>query len=468
MKLTVSEIMAATQAVGDARPFLETPVSAVTADSRAVTPGTLFCCLPGTRVDGHDFAAAAVEQGAVAVLASRELPELAGETGRAAVLVVDDVLTAMGLLARFWRRRTRAVVAALSGSAGKTTAKELLAAIVARMAPSIKNPGNFNNQLGLPLSMLAAEAEHRVWVLELGISRPGDMEQLAAICEPDLAVVHNIGPAHLEGLGDLAGVGAAKAAVFTFVRPGGVALANADYPELWEAARLANPDVVAMSTRDPKAPFYCRFLGCSEDGRGLYHLVLQGEPMDVVLPCRGEHLAENVLAAAAAANVLGAASDQIAAGLSEAVLPERRFDVRDQHGYTVIDDTYNANPLSMAAAIESARKISGGRPLVLVLGEMGELGPEADVAHEELGRCIARGDCDVVFFKGAQAGNVERGLAAGNFAGRFHAVEEPDDFANRLESEGVPQGTVLFKGSRSQRMEKFLERFLASRKEGGK
>jgi len=465
MKLTVSEIMAATQATGDVRPFLDTQVSAVTADSRAVAAGSLFCCLPGSRADGHDFAAAAVEQGAAAVLSSHEMPELNEKT---AVLVVDDVLAAMGLLARFWRRRTRSVVAALSGSAGKTTAKELLASIVSRMAPSIKNPGNFNNQLGLPLSMLAAEAEHRVWVLELGISRPGDMEELAAICEPDLAVVHNIGPAHLEGLGDLAGVGAAKASLFSFVRPGGVALANADYPELWAAARNANPDVLAISTRDSSAPFFCRFVGCAEDGRGLYHLSLQGETVDAVLPCRGEHLTENVLAAAAAANVLGATPDQIAAGLSEAVLPARRFDVRDQHGYTVIDDSYNANPLSMAAAIESARKIAGDRPLVLVLGEMGELGQEADTAHEELGRCIARGDCDVVFFKGSQASNVERGLQAGNFAGRFHAVQEPDEFASRLENENVPAGTVLFKGSRSQRMEDFLERFLASKKEGGK
>lgn len=465
MRLTVSEIMAATQARGDVRAFASRVLETVTADSREAGPGALFCCLPGTRADGHDFAAGAVAAGAAAVLAARELPEIAAV---APVLVVDDVLAAMGLLARFWRRRTRAVVAALSGSAGKTTAKEMLASIVSRMAPSIKNPGNFNNQLGLPLSMLAASEEHRVWVLELGISRPGDMEELGAICEPDLAVVHNIGPAHLEGLGDLAGVGRAKAALFGFVREGGAALANADYPELWDAARAVRPDVLAMSVRDESAPFFCRYLGCDEAGRGIYRLNLQGEAFDAVLPCQGGHLAENVLAAAAAANVLGATAEQVAMGLLEASLPARRFAVSDEHGFTVIDDTYNANPLSMKAAVQAARQMAGERPLVLVLGEMGELGPHAGPAHEELGRCIAEGGCDVVFFKGPQAAQVEKGLRSGGYAGRFHGVADASEFEARAAESGLPRGAVLFKGSRSQRMEEFLERFRAALKEGGK
>jgi len=466
MKLTVSEIMAACQAKGDLRPHPDAVVTSVTSDSRAVTPGTLFCCLPGSRADGHDFAAQAASQGAAAILAARELPEISQAPVLPPVLVVEDVMKAMGLLARFWRRRTRATVAALSGSAGKTTAKEFLAAIAKHLAPSIKNPGNYNNQLGLPLSMLAAGDEHRLWVLELGISRQGDMEELAAICEPDLAVVHNIGPAHLEGLGDLAGVGRAKAAVFGFVRRGGACLASADYPELWAAAKAIRPDVLAMSTRDETAPFFCSFKGCNPDGRGIYHLALQGEVFDVVLPCRGEHLAENVLAAAAAANVLGATPQQVSLGLAEAEIPSRRFDVRDEDGFTVIDDTYNANPLSMKAAIDSARGIAGERPLVLVLGEMGELGSEADLAHEDLGQCIARGGCQVVFFKGPKAVHVERGLKSGGFAGSFHPVDTPEEFAQRLDAFRGGEGTVLFKGSRSQRMEDFLERFLASVREG--
>ena len=466
MKLTVSEIMAATGAWVDAGAHLDSPVVSVTADSREAGPGALFCCLPGSRADGHDFAAQAVGQGAAAVLAARDIPEI---SGRAAVLVVPDVLAAMGLLARFWRRRTRAVVAALSGSAGKSTAKEFLAAIAVQLAPSIKNPGNFNNQLGLPLSMLAAGEEHRLWVLELGISRPGDMEELAAICEPNLAVVHNIGPAHLEGLGNLAGVARAKAALFGYVRPGGAAVANIDYPELWEAARAVNPDVLPMSVKRTDVPFHCRYLGLTDGaGRGRYHLSLQGETMDVDLPFQGAHLAENVLAASAAANILNATAEQIAAGLASAAPLPRRFDVGSVEGFTVIDDTYNANPLSMRAAIEAARKMAAGsggstdKPLVLVLGEMGELGGESGKAHRDLGECIASGGCRVVFFKGGQAAQVERGLAEGGFTGEFHPVETPEDFTERARAMGLGRGTVLFKGSRSSRMEEFLEHFRAT------
>ncbi|WP_243311900.1 UDP-N-acetylmuramoyl-tripeptide--D-alanyl-D-alanine ligase [Fundidesulfovibrio agrisoli] len=460
MKLALGEIMAAVQAEADIRPFAGAVCDLVTSDSRQARPGALFCCLKGERADGHDFAAQAVERGAGALLASRPLPEV---EGRATVLQVPDVLVAMGLLARHWRRRTRAVVAALSGSAGKTTAKEMLASIAARMAASIKNPGNFNNQLGLPLSMLAAEEEHRLWVLELGISRPGDMEELGAICEPDVAVVHNIGPAHLEGLGSIEGVGRAKAALFHFLRPGGVALANRDYPELWAAAREIRPDVQAMSTRDREAPYYCSFTGCGPDGRGLYRLNLQGLKLEVALSCHGGHLAENVLAAAAAASVLGADARQIAEGLAAAELPGRRFDVSRMGGLAVIDDTYNANPLSMAAAIESARALAGGGPLVLVLGEMGELGPEADQAHQALGECIARGGCDLLVFKGGAAGHVERGLRSAGYTGRFVPVETAEEFEGVARDMDIDEGAVLFKGSRSQRMEEFLERFLATR-----
>ncbi|GFK93555.1 UDP-N-acetylmuramoyl-tripeptide--D-alanyl-D-alanine ligase [Fundidesulfovibrio magnetotacticus] len=463
MRMSVSETMAACQARGDIRAFAEVLVESATQDSRAAGPGALFCCLPGSRADGHDFAVRAVEQGASAVLAARELP---GLSGKAPVLVVEDVQRAMGLLARHWRRRVRPVVAALSGSAGKTTAKEMLASITTVMGPSIKNPGNFNNQLGLPLSMLAAGAEHRTWVLELGISRVGDMEELAGICEPDLAVVHNVGPAHLEGLGDLRGVARAKAALLGFVGESGTALANKDYPELWAEAKKANPRVKAMSTRDPSAENFCTYKGCSANGMGVYSLMLEGSPLEVSLSCQGAHLAENVLAAAAAARALGATGEQIREGLARAEFPKGRFAVRDTGTCVVIDDTYNANPLSMTAAIGAARALCGAGPLALVLGEMGELGKERDQAHEELGRVIAASGCDVVRFKGPSAALVRLGLERSGFAGSFAEVREPSEIAELAAQASSTGGVVLFKGSRSQRMEEFLERFLSDHEEG--
>jgi len=461
MRLTIAEIMAATGASGDIRSFGQTGqalvATAATADSRKAGPGSLFCCLPGSRADGHAFAPQAVKQGAIAVLAAREMPEVAD---KAAVLVVPDVLKALAKLARFWRRRTQAAVVALSGSAGKSTVKEFLASILAGVGPTMKNPGNYNNQLGLPLSMLAGEENDKFWVLELGISRQGDMEELAALCEPDLAVVHNIGPAHLEGLGDLAGVARAKAQLFGFVRKGGAAIANKDYPLLWQAALAVNPGVIPMSVTSSDAPFHGRFLGF-EHGHGRCHLSLEGTPVDVALPCLGAHLTENILAAAAAASILGATPDQIIAGLAAATALPGRFTVVQAGGVTVIDDTYNANPLSMAASIEAAAKRANGLPLLLAFGEMGELGEHAGPAHEELGRMAARSGCRTLFFKGEHAPQVERGLRQEGFSGEFYPVNAAEDFDALLGAVDIAEGVALFKGSRSARMEELLEAYLA-------
>ena len=463
MRLTVSEIMAATGADADIRSRAGVVVAGATNDSRRAGPESLFVCLKGEKADGHDFAAAAVAAGCPAVLAGRPLPEL---DGWAAVLVADDPLAALGRLGRFWRRRARPVVAALTGSAGKTTAKELLASIAARLGRTIKNPGNWNNQLGLPLSMLAASEEDRIWVLEAGISRLGDMEELGAICEPDLAVVHNIGPAHLEGLGDLAGVARAKATLLRSLRPHGAALVSRDYPLLWQAAREIFPEVRAMSVQDESATYFAAYQGTDERGLGIFRLRLDGTGLTVRAPLAGAHLAENVLAAAAAAHVLGASPEDIAVGLAGAELPDRRFRTSREGSWTVVDDTYNANPLSMRRAIETVRDMAGEKPVVLVLGEMGELGDQAGSAHEDLGRCIAEGGCRMVFFRGDQAGRVEAGLKRGGYRGEFAPVATPEEFGLRLEHLGLDGGLALFKGSRAQRMEDFLDAFLAKLKGG--
>ena len=472
MRLTLSEIMAATGADGDIRAFSGLVVESVSMDSRKAGPGALFACLTGARADGHDFAAQAVAGGASAVLASRAIPGLdalqGGEGCPVPVLYVPDVLKALGCLARFWRRRTRPLLVALTGSAGKTTVKELLGSIASRLDRSVRNPGNWNNQLGLPLAMLSATEGDRIWVQELGISRLGDMEELVSICEPDIAVVHNIGPAHLEGLGDMRGVARAKAALFTSLRPGGIGLASMDYPELWSEAQAVLPGVLGMSTHNSAARYFARSLSVNtgENGadRTVIELTLEGETFQVVAPWRGGHLAENVLAAAAAAWLMGARHSDIAKGVAEATLPSGRFDVQHVAGWTVIDDTYNANPLSMCRSIEAARELAGTRPLILVLGGMGELGEQACAAHEALGQCIAAQGCHSVYFQGEQAGWVEQGLCKGGHKGTYTRVESPEAFAGCLRAihKSDPQGgAVLFKGSRSQRMEEYLDRFLA-------
>lgn len=459
MRMTLSDILAATGAVGDVGDRGNPVIEAVRIDSRAVAPGCLFVCIPGERLDGHNFAAEAVAKGAAAVLADRPMTGLPEGTP---VLLVRDTVAALGRLARAWRNRAAARLVAVTGSAGKTTVKELTAAILAKVGPTAKNYKNFNNHIGLPLSMLEAEETDAFWVMELGISAPGEMDPLAAIAEPDVAVIHNVGPAHLEALGDVAGVAAEKTRLFAALRPGGVALASMDYPELWDAARAVCPRVRGMSTKGQPAPYRAKYLGAISEGRGRFFLKLGDLELEAVTPLTGVHFAENILAAAAAAHILGAREKHIVAGLETAVMPEQRFFCRRQGCFTLIDDTYNANPLSMRRAIAAAVEAAQGKPLVLVLGEMREMGGQAVEEHARLGEQAGRSGAYAVFYHGEFADAVGEGLTRAGYAGRFAVVDTPAGFVDALAAMGLDCGVLLFKGSRSMRMEEYLAAFTQS------
>ncbi len=461
MRMSLSAILAATGAVGDMGDRGDPVIEAVRIDSRTVVPGCLFVCLPGERVDGHQFAGEAVTKGAAAILSSRPLTGLPQGTP---VLLVRDTVAALGKLARAWRDQVRPKLVAVSGSAGKTTVKELTAAILAKVGGTAKNYKNFNNHIGLPLSMLEASDADAFWVMELGISRPGEMEALADIARPDVAVIHNVGPAHLEGLGSIAGVAEAKTALFRFLEPGGTALASMDYPELWDAARAACPEVIGLSTRGGghAAPYRAKYLGALPEGRGRFFLKLRELDLEVVTPLTGVHFAENILAAAASAHVLGADAAAITAGLETAVIPEQRFFCRRHGCYTSIDDTYNANPLSMRRAIEAATEAAHGQPLVLVLGEMREMGGQAVTEHEKLGELAGAGGARAVYFHGEHGAAVAEGLKRAGFTGHFAVADTPDAFLTDLAGLGITGGVFLFKGSRSMRMEEYVTAFTQS------
>ncbi len=461
MRMRLGEIVAATAAVGETAPWLGEDglgpeFSEVGTDSRAVPKGCLFVCIPGERYDGHNFAAEAASKGAAGVMADRPLPVL---EDRLPVLLVPDTVRALGRLAHAWRRKAGAKLAAISGSAGKTTVKEMLAAIMAQKAPTAKNYKNFNNLIGLPLSMLAAGAEDRFWVMELGVSLPGEMERLAETAEPDVAVIHNAGPAHLEGFGSVAGVAEAKCALFARLAKGGGALANMDHPELWKAARAVDPLVMGMSAENPKALFYGRRLEGGGAGGKRFFLRLRETEMEFSLPDAGGMFTENVLAAASAAFLLGAGVREIEAGLRALEPLDQRYVVKTAGPFTVIDDTYNANPLSMRRSIRAAREEAGDGPLVLALGEMREMGEDAAAEHEKLGAYVASIGCDVVFFRGGFASALAGGLQAGGYMGKFAEVGRPEEVVRGVEQAGLAGGTILFKGSRSLRMEEYVQAF---------
>jgi UDP-N-acetylmuramoyl-tripeptide--D-alanyl-D-alanine ligase len=452
VNLLLSDVIQAAQAVGDPGDRGDLRLAGVSTDSRTVRESELFVCLTGERFDGHEFAADAARKGAAAVLAERPLEGV----GEVPVLMVPDTLRALGAIAGYWRNRTAARVVAVSGSAGKTTAKEMLAAILAREGKTARNHKNLNNRIGVPLSMLSFTGEEDFWVLELGISLQGEMDELGAMTRPDMAVLINVGAVHTEGLGDLYGVARAKCDLLKYLKPGGRALVSKDHHPLWETC-LSLVEPVGFSTRGNPAPYSGTYLGTGEDGSGRYRLDLAGEVLDASCGVRGAYNAENALAAAAAARLLGARAEAIRAGLAEFSPPEQRFRTRRVEDFLLIDDTYNANPLSMRESLRSALEMAGARPVVLVLGDMLELGPEAEREHAALGREIAATSCVHVYYQGEFAEEIARGLGNGHWQGKFRKVDSPEEFVTVFKQEGPENAVILFKGSRGARMERHLE-----------
>lgn len=426
-------------------------------DSRAVKQGDLFFCLPGEHVDGHDFAAAAVEKGALAVVASRD--PFAPGRAPVPVLAVDDPAAALGLVAAAHRKSARATIIGVTGTSGKTSVKEVLACVLGESGVTAKNHLNLNNQIGLPLSMLNAPVDAAYWVMEAGISKPGDMDELGAILRPDMALILNAGAGHVQELGDR-GVAHYKASLLQYVMNGGHALVNADYPELVRESAQYGVDIIYFSAKHTDVPFYAAYLG--PDGvRGRYHLFMEGHDMEVIAPFQGDFGAENVAAVGAVAHILGLTAPEIAAGFANAALPPQRFSLHEAGGYAIIDDSYNANPLSMARMLEAARDMAEGRqePLVLVLGEMGELGRDSERHHRELGGMIAAVEARAVFWKGGHSDAVRQGLAEAAYAGAFTPVDRDGDFAAAVQRGFPSSGVVLFKGSRSNRLEELIAAF---------
>jgi UDP-N-acetylmuramoyl-tripeptide--D-alanyl-D-alanine ligase len=443
MIMTLQDIAAAMGATVDLDH--EATIARVSIDSRAVQPGDLFFCIVGEKLDGHEFAAQAVENGARAVVAGApvDVP--------APVLLVRDTTVALGRLARAWRERSRATVIGVSGSAGKTTVKEMLAQVLALHGKTTKNFRNLNNQIGLPMSILEMSGDEDFWVLELGISRPGDMDELGFILAPDAALLINIGACHLEGLGSLDGVAAQKSVLLDHVRPGGFACVSVDYPALARECSRRSVRQVGFSGCGAAADYSC--MGQENTAEGIrYALRAKDADMRLHVPST-VHVPENVAAVAAMALELGVPVRTLEAGLNAFSPVAQRFVQNRVGAWLFIDDTYNANPVSMAQSISEARRLAQGRRLVLVLGEMRELGEDSARAHRELGGLIAATGASHVFFHGRHADDVLAGMAG--FDGEFRGVSAAEELPQALAGLRGEPGVMLFKGSRGCRMERY-------------
>ncbi|HYB52911.1 MAG TPA: UDP-N-acetylmuramoyl-tripeptide--D-alanyl-D-alanine ligase [Thermoanaerobaculia bacterium] len=418
-------------------------------DSRAVRPGDLFVALPGARVDGHDFAPEAVSRGAGAVLAERELPAVAS---RVPVVVVPSAREALLRLASWLKRRDGFRLAAIAGSAGKTTTKEFAAAILSRRCPVGKTPGNQNSAIGFPLSVVNLSRRPEWMVGEMGMSAPGEIERLSREFTPDVAAITLIALEHLEFLGSLDAIAKANGEILEGLRPNGTFVVNADDPRI---AAMAAVHAGRMLRFGQTAPADLRAERVATGDRGSrFHLKTASEETPVALPVPGAHQVSNFLAASAVAIAAGASlADCAAAAPGLAPAAHRGESHRHASGALLYDDAYNASPPSMRAALDTL-KLLPGRRKIAVLGDMRELGPESEWWHRETGRyVVGRADrliCVGPFARFLAEGAVEAGLPSSE----VRSLDTPEHAANLLDSMLDSGDTVLFKASRGVGLER--------------
>jgi len=423
----------------------------VTLDSRSVGAGDLFVAVPGERADGHDFLPAAAAAGAVAAITTRATDVLPA-------VLVDDPVAALGRLAAGVHLRLVAgglQTLAITGSSGKTSTKDLLGQVLGAAGPTVSPPGSYNNDIGLPLTVLSADEQTRFLVLEMGSRGPGHIARLCRVARPRVGVVLNVGSAHLGEFGSAEGIAQAKGELVEALPDDGTAVLNADDARVIGMAGRTSARVLRTG-RGEDADVRAVDVTLDETARARFTLAAAGERHPVQLQVVGEHQVANALSAAGAALAAGMAPVEIAAALSAAGPRSRwRMEVsRRDDGVTVVNDAYNANPESMRAALAALAGLAGTRRIA-VLGAMAELGPDAAAEHERLGRDAAATGVDLIIAVGPDAVGIADGAATAGRRAREESVHVPDRAAAReLLSEVLRSGdVVLVKASRSYGLE---------------
>jgi len=426
----------------------------VSTDSRKIQSGDLFVALNGDTYEGHRYVAEAVRKGAAAVLVSVEVES------KIPKLQVDDSRRAYGIIARENRRRFPGAAIAITGSAGKTTTKEMIASILSECGAVLATKGNLNNEVGVPLTLLEIENRHKYAVVELGASAVGDIEYLAQFVEPDIALVTNAMAAHIEGFGDLQNVARTKGEVFESLAANGIAVVNRDddFFSQW-VLQAGNAKVVTFSKDTPEADYYAKNIIVKSPGFTRFLLCTEGESLEVNLGLLGSHNVNNAVAAAAVAVSAGADLQQVKKGLENVSPVSGRLNSIALQGLTVIDDTYNASPGSVKAAIDVLEGFSGKR--CLVLGFMAELGADEEKLHREVAGYARDKNIDQLVAVGEYSD-----LMASEFGESSKSYSDIDEMVKELEDLSAAE-VVLVKGSRSSRMERVVQALVDSPLYGG-
>jgi len=431
-------------------------------DSRDVAGGNLFVTLAGERFDGHAFITDAVKRGAAGLLVQRGVDEMPDDVlDDTSVILVGDTLRALGDIAKLWRKKFAIPVVAVTGSSGKTTTKEMIATVAEGFGTVLKSRGNYNNLIGLPLSLLEMDTGHEMAVVEMGTNKRGEIARLAAIADPDIGVITNIGPAHLEGFGSLDIVMEEKGDLFSNMKASGVAVINRDDPFTRTLADRWAGRNIGFGIEENAFVRAERIFMRGERGMS-FTLNMGGIGKGIDMTVVGRHNIYNALACAAACWAMDIPYDLICEGLSAFRQVEGRMDIhRLKGGGTVIDDTYNANPASVMEALKTLGDLKGKNESVVILGDMLELGEGAERLHEEVGKAVANTGVGSLFLKGDFSQSIAKGAVERGFReDHIYYAETPDRIMGLLHALVREGDWILVKGSRRMKMEEFLHAIL--------
>lgn len=432
-------------------------VEGVFTDSRKPVPGSLFIPLVGERFDGHEFVQTCLEKGAAGTLWQKDH----GTAPQGAVIIVEDTLVALQELATSYLKENKASVVGITGSNGKTTTKDIVDAILSTTFKVHKTQGNFNNHIGLPLTVLSMEPDTEIVILEMGMSGRGEIEELSVIAQPDVAIITNIGESHLLQLGSRLEIARAKVEIAAGMKPGGLLIYNGDEPLIEQV--LAEP-----ATKLPEGLQRYTFglqadnddypTGIMNAQSGVAFTTKQSGEVALTMPLLGTHNVVNCLAALAVARHFGVAAEQIVAGLSRLKLTGMRIEIiNGVSGLTMLNDAYNASPTSMKAAVDVLESLKGYRIKVAVLGDMLELGPQEHELHRGIGEYITPDKMNMVLAYGPLSASIAEGARQNMPAEAVHAFESKEELTHYLVENLHSRDVVLFKASRGMKLEDVVE-----------
>ncbi len=431
-------------------------ITGISTDSRKIGIGELFIPLKGERFDGHDYINEVLDKGAAVVLTEKDL-----ELKEKPYIIVENTLTALQSIASYYKSKFGVKVVAVTGSSGKTTTKDMVAAVLGRKYNVLKTQGNLNNAIGLPLTLLNLNSEHQIAVLEMGMNSLGEIERLADIARPQMGIISNVGTAHIENLKSRENILKAKTEIFTYFKEGCVAVINGDNDMLktFEEDRFR---IIRYGIEKHNSLRATNVVDNAEEGVQ-FDITVKGSSYTLRVPVPGIHNVYNALSAAAVGLELGMDMDEIRLGLLDFRPSKLRMEIFEtKMGIKVVNDVYNANPDSMCAAISSLLGFRSQGRIAAVLGDMLELGEMTSDLHKTVGKHINNTGIDLLVTVGSLSKDIALGALDEGYKGMIYCYESNSDAINSLPNILMPKDTVLVKGSRGMKMEEIVE-FLRER-----